>query len=71
MSMLVALEPPVLRRILKAGLRQGISDGDMRQLIRDALVDSKASEPDREILEMLQMRGWLNCEHGRWKTKLG
>lgn len=69
MSTLLALEPHGLRRILKAGLRQGISDGELKQLIRETF--AQEDRPDEQILQLLARRGWLTSQDGRWKTKLG
>lgn len=71
MAGLVALEPPGLRRILKAGLRQGIADPDLKQLIRDTFADGEEGSSVSEILQVLEGRGWLVHQDGRWKTKLG
>lgn len=69
MSTLLALEPQGLRRILKAGLRQGIADQDLKQLIRETF--GQEDRPDEQILQILATRGWLIAQDGRWKTKLG
>lgn len=71
MSMVVALEPQGLRRILKAGLRQGIADDDLRQLIREAFTQGQDDRYETTVLQALEVRGWLILRDGRWKTKLG
>lgn len=71
MSTLVSLEPQGLRRILKSGLRQGIGDGQLKQLIREAFCEVNTDQQETQILRILETRGWLTCENGRWKTRLG
>jgi hypothetical protein len=71
MTTLLALEPQSVRRILKAGLRQGIADSDLKQLIKESFDPADEGHSEALILQTLQMRGWLVCQEGRWKTKLG
>ena len=71
MAMLVSLEPPGLRLVLRAGLRQGIADTDLRALISGSLALPPQPELPAQILEALEQRGWLLRQGDIWKTKLG
>lgn len=71
MAGLLALEPAALRKVLKAGLRQGIADGALRQLVAEAFDWAGDPAPCEQLLVLLQDRGWL-IRHGEtWKTRLG
>ncbi|MEB3234253.1 MAG: hypothetical protein VKM98_02395, partial [Cyanobacteriota bacterium] len=70
MSRLVALEPQPLRRILKAGLRSGIEDAELKQLMRKWLPSTQADAALEQILMALETRGWLVRFGDRWKTRL-
>jgi len=70
MSTLVALEPQGLRRLLKGGLRRGLSTSDLERLLKDELDCSLDSDRAIRLLAELQDRGWF-CLHGDcWKTHL-
>ncbi|WP_411870583.1 hypothetical protein [Vulcanococcus limneticus] len=71
MAVLLALEPAGLRRVLKAGLRQGIEDGDLRRLIQDAFGWTEVQNQGQQLLGALEQRGWLIRHGDTWKTKLG
>ena len=71
MATLLTLEPAGLRTVLRAGLRQGISDGDLRQLIGGSLALPGQDEPSALILDALEQRGWLLRQGDVWKTRLG
>jgi hypothetical protein len=71
MSTLLSLEPAGLRLVLRAGLRQGIQDGPLRQLIGESLAFPGHEEPTKPILEILEQRGWLVRQGELWKTRLG
>lgn len=70
MSALVALEPAALRRVLKAGLRQGIADPALRQTMVEAFGWEVDPAKCDQLLGLLQDKGWL-IRHGEtWKTRL-
>ena len=71
MTLLLSLEPQGLRRLLKAGLRQGIADSDLHQLIADAFALSIVDDVIPDIIHQLECRGWLSREGAVWKTRLG
>lgn len=71
MSALVALEPQGLRRLLKGGLRRGLSTPDLERLFLDEWSCPLDSELAIHMLQELDARGWF-CRHGDcWKTHLG
>ena len=71
MSALVALEPQALRRLLKGGLRRGLSTPDLERLFLDEWSCPLDSELATHLLQALEARGWF-CRHGDcWKTHLG
>lgn len=71
MAMLLQLEPPHLRRLLKAGLRQGATEAQLAEIFLDGWGLEIRSEPAQAFLEELESRGWLQREGLRWKTRLG
>jgi hypothetical protein len=71
MTLLLALEPAALRKVLKAGLRQGVADGALRLLMVEAFGWAEDPACCDELLALLRDRGWL-VRHGEtWKTRLG
>ena len=70
MSALLSLEPAGLRLVLRAGLRQGIQDAPLRQLIGESLAFPGHDEASTPILEILEQRGWLVRQGEVWKTTL-
>jgi hypothetical protein len=71
MGLLVNLEPAPLRRLLKRGLREGLTPAGLEE----ALVDSFGADlegPARyALLEALADRGWFLWNGQHWKTRLG
>lgn len=73
MAVLLNLEPPQLRRLLKQGLRRGLLQADLEQLFHaDWQLDKDSSEV-RDLLASLACRGWFlwHPETKCWKTHLG
>jgi hypothetical protein len=70
MAALLALEPAGLRRVLKAGLRQGIEDAPLRALVAGELDCEPGSAPVDQLLAQLQARQWLVHQGTIWKTRL-
>lgn len=71
MSTLVALEPASLRRLLKSGLRRGVSSADLAALLAQDWQWSLESPEAQGLLAALAQRGWFACEGDLWKTHLG
>jgi hypothetical protein len=71
MAGLVAIEPAPLRRLLKSGLRRGISSADLSDLLEQDWQWSWDSPQAQGLLTALQERGWFCCEGDLWKTRLG
>ena len=71
MSLLLALEPAALRKVLKAGLRQGVRDQPLRQMITEAFGWADQPACCDQLLGLLQARGWLVRHGDNWKTRLG
>jgi hypothetical protein len=71
MSLLLALEPVALRRLLRLGLRTGLEEGEFDQLC-SASANAMGLAP-AALRERLQARGWLGWDPGRhcWRTRLG
>lgn len=73
MSLLVRLEPLGLRKLLKSGLRRGMTD----EQLQVHLMDFWQLLPDASdavcLLHALEERGWLTrlSDSGLWKTRLG
>ncbi|MCP9803047.1 hypothetical protein KBY75_05645 [Cyanobium sp. T1G-Tous] len=73
MAVLLNLEPPQLRRLLKQGLRRGLLQAELEQLLHaDWQLDKDSSEA-RDLLASLAGRGWFlwHPETKCWKTHLG
>lgn len=71
MAGLLALEPAELRRLLKSGLRRGLSSGDLQALLEQDWQGGLETPPVQALLAALQQRGWFCCEGDHWKTHLG
>lgn len=71
MAGLLALEPAELRRLLKGGLRRGLSTDDLQSLLEQDWQGGLEAPPVQALLEALQRRGWFCCDGDRWKTHLG
>lgn len=73
MAGLVALDSAPLRRLLKNGLRRGISRNALQQQLRDDWSLELDSAEAGELLERLAARGWFRCSSNGeiWKTHLG
>jgi len=73
MSMLVALPSARLRRLLKAGLRRGLSEVELAALLRDDWSCDPGSPEAVVLLTALRERGWLSQQFPEqiWKTHLG
>lgn len=71
MACLLALEPAALRRLLKSGLRRGLSESDLDGLLAEDWQCGRESPEAQTLLRALQERGWLGREGDRWKTRLG
>lgn len=73
MALLLSLEPPQLRRLLKAGLRLGLSQPDLERLLATDWSLEASSPGARDLLDALAERDWFrwNPQVERWKTHLG
>ena len=71
MAGLVAIEPAPLRRLLKSGLRRGISSSDLSVLLEQDWQLSLDSPEAQELLAALAQRGWFDRDGDLWKTHLG
>jgi hypothetical protein len=71
MSALVALEPPALRRLLKSGLRRGVSTVDLAALLEQEWQWRLDSPPAQALLAALAQRGWFESNGEIWKTRVG
>jgi hypothetical protein len=73
MSLLVGLESSALRKLLKNGLRRGMSEDQIRAFFLDTWHLELESSVAVHLLELLETRGWLtqSAETGLWKTHLG
>jgi uncharacterized protein YgfB (UPF0149 family) len=71
MAGLLALEPAELRRLLKGGLRRGLSTDDLQALLEQDWQAGLEAPPVQALLAALQQRGWFRCDGDRWKTHLG
>lgn len=73
MGLLVSLDPPPLRRLLKAGLRRGLPPEDLDDLLRSDWQIEPGSPDATALIHALQERGWLLWHHEtqRWKTHFG
>ena len=73
MSLLVGLESSSLRKLLKNGLRRGMTEEQVRAFFLETwLLDLESSEAV-QLFGVLKTRGWLtqSAETGLWKTHLG
>lgn len=73
MSLLVGLESSSLRKLLKSGLRRGMTEEQVRAFFLETwLLDLESSEAV-QLFGVLETRGWLtqSAETGLWKTHLG
>jgi hypothetical protein len=73
MSLLVGLESSALRKLLKNGLRRGMTEDQIRAFFLDTWHLELESSVAVHILALLETRGWLtqSAETGLWKTHLG
>ena len=71
MTGLVAIEPAPLRRLLKSGLRKGISSVDLAALLEQDWQCTFESPEAQDLLAALQQRGWFCSDGELWKTHLG
>jgi hypothetical protein len=73
MSVLLAIEPAALRRLLKGGLRMGLPQEDCEQLLRSDLALDPSGPAAQQLLQALAQRGWFHWDEatGRWRTRLG
>ena len=69
MAKLLSIEPPALRKLLKAGLRRGSSTQELNDLIVSQFDWSPESEESKRLLAHLQEIGWLVFVKERWKTQ--
>ena len=69
MSLLVTIRSRPLRLLLKAGLREGMTDAELSEFCSNQF-QADLDDPDiSELLELLRMRGWFERCEGRWKTR--
>ncbi len=71
MAALVAMEPAPLRRLLKSGLRRGMSSADLGVLLEQDWQWTLDSAEAQGLLAALEHRGWFGCDGDLWKTHLG
>ena len=71
MAALVGLEPAPLRRLLKGGLRRGLSRADLAVQFEHDWQCALESAEAEALLGALAQRGWFVCEGSVWKTHLG
>jgi len=71
MAGLLAIEPAELRRLLKGGLRRGLSTDDLQVLLEQEWQSGMDAPPVQALLAALQQRGWFSWDGDRWKTHLG
>ena len=73
MALMVELEPVQLRRLLKKGLRRGLSTDALRLCLDSDWGFALESEPASELLCALQERRWFmrSLHADLWKTHLG
>ena len=71
MAGLVALESAPLRRLLKGGLRRGLSTADLAAQLEADWQWNLDSPEAQSLLAALAERGWFACEGEVWKTHLG
>lgn len=68
MSILIALESRSLRRLLKGGLKRGLTTSELERLLRAEWDCSLDSERAIQLLDELQERGWFGRHGDFWKT---
>ncbi|MAJ60435.1 MAG: hypothetical protein CL936_09960 [Deltaproteobacteria bacterium] len=69
----MGLESSSLRKLLKNGLRRGMTEEQVRAFFLETwLLDLESSEAV-QLFGVLETRGWLtqSAETGLWKTHLG
>jgi hypothetical protein len=71
MAALVAMEPAPLRRLLKRGLRRGLSAQQLAELLEVDWQCHLDSPEASDLLNALERRGWLLRDGDHWKTRLG
>ena len=73
MALMVELEPAQLRRLLKKGLRRGLSTDALKLCLDSDWGFALESESASELLDALRERGWFMQSHDAdlWKTHLG
>ena len=73
MALMVDLEPAQLRRLLKKGLRRGLSTDALRACLDSDWGFALESESASELLCALQERRWFmqSPDADLWKTHLG
>ncbi|MEN9495149.1 MAG: hypothetical protein RLZZ137_189 [Cyanobacteriota bacterium] len=70
MAALLALEPAGLRRVLKAGLRQGVDDAALRALVAAEFCCEPDAAAVDHLFSQLEGRQWLVRQGTVWKTRL-
>lgn len=72
MALLLSLEPPELRRLLKSGLRTGLEQPQLEDLLRRDWQLEPADPEAQGLLAALAERDWFrwNPQVERWKTHL-
>lgn len=73
MSLLIRLPSPRLRRLLKAGLRRGLSHAELAEVLKRDWGLELDSPDANGLLAALSDRGWLTEQLPQqiWKTHLG
>jgi hypothetical protein len=71
MAAMLQLEPQPLRRLLKAGLRQGATEEQLAVIFLEGWGLEFQSDLAQSFLVSLEEHGWLQREGLRWKTRLG
>jgi hypothetical protein len=73
MTLLVRLEPDGLRKLLKNGLRRGMSDVQLQAHLMECWNLRPDAPESTHLLNALDERGWLtrSADTGLWKTRLG
>lgn len=71
MGLLVSLEPAPLRRLLKRGLREGLTPAGLEQALSESFGPDLEGLPRTALLQALADRGWFVWNGEHWKTRLG